>query len=157
MKLVLLGEECRSTVIIVRSKYRAKYQDCPRLDKTSKYRYSRYSVRLSHDVQQHGVARIHRIIVRWDPCGDIVDNPPGDQVGSVNLRAKEPFVVVAMNCKIRVLRIANVHSTRSPKRGKASTHRVLTRDVVAWLETREMGVRRVLDTSNKPHTTAQKS
>lgn len=94
------------------------------------------SAYLSHDIQEHGVTRIYRVIVRWDPRGDIVHDPPGDQVGSINLRADEPFVVVSINRKVRVLQAANVRSTRGPKSEDTSTHRVLTGDVVAWLKTR---------------------
>ena len=61
------------------------------------------NVRLKHDVQQHGITCIHRVVVRRDPRGDIVDNPPGDQIGSINLGAEEPHVVVSMNREIRML------------------------------------------------------
>ena len=77
--------------------------------KPSSYRYRKSGVRLSHDVQQHGVARVHGVIVRRDPCGDIIHNLPCDQVRSVNLRAEEPLVVVSVNREISVLQITDAY------------------------------------------------
>jgi hypothetical protein len=74
----------------------------------SDYHYQKLSGRSSHDVQQHGVTCIHRIIVRRDSCGDIVHDLPCDEVRSVNLCAEEPLVVVSVNREIRVLQITGV-------------------------------------------------
>jgi hypothetical protein len=62
-----------------------------------------FNVDLHHNVQQYAVACVHRVVVRWDPCGDIVHNLPGNQTRSVNLRAEEPLVVVTMNSEIGML------------------------------------------------------
>ena len=68
-------------------------------------RHYKFSVHLSYDVQKHRITGVHGIVARWGSRGDIVDNPPGDQTGSVNLRTEEPLVEVFMNGKVRVLGI----------------------------------------------------
>jgi len=79
-------------------------------------------VRSSHDVQQHAVACLHRVVTRWNSCSDIVDDPPGDQVGSVDLRAEKPFVVVSVNSEVRVLEVITIRLTwgRRRKEGRYS-------------------------------------
>jgi len=80
--------------------------------------YRKFDVRLDHDVQQNGIASVRRVIVWRHPCGHIVDNPPSDQIGSVDLRAEEPLVVVSVNRKVRMLQIKKIRLTVGSGRRK---------------------------------------
>jgi len=99
------------------------------------------------------MARVHRVVVRCNPWGDIVDNPPSHQVWSVNLRTKEPLVIVTIDREVRVLRIVEVSVCGAPAGEAAGTHGMLTGYIVAWLG--DDG-QKVLGISNGLHTTAQK-
>jgi len=115
--------------------------------------YFRLRVHLNDDIQQHRIACVHRVVVRWDPCGDVVDDPPGDQIGSINLCAEGPLVVVSMNREVRKLWVVEVSVSRGSGRRKHMysqdvdrIHRCLAGD----------NSQKVHRSSNELHTTAQK-
>lgn len=84
---------------------------CPR-----KNRFYKLGIHLSHNIQQHGVARVCGVVVRRGSRSGIVDNPPDGQIGSVRLRAEEPLVVASVNREVRMLRSQRLVQHDSTKR-----------------------------------------
>ena len=90
-------------------------------------------VGLNHNVQQYAVACVHRVVVRWDPCGDIVHNPPGNQIRSVDLCAKKPLVVVSVNGEIGMLETTRICLIRAAGGEKIGTCRMLAGKIIGGL------------------------
>jgi len=90
------------------------------------------SVHLNHDIQQHGVTCVPRAVVRRGPHTQLVDDPPCNLAGSVNLRTEGLLVIVSVNHGIGMLQAIEVCLAGSPK-GETPPLTVLTGDFVAWL------------------------
>ena len=67
-------------------------------------------------------------------CGQIVNDPPYNKIGSADVRAEEPLVVVSVDHEIRVLCTTEVCLAGGPGGGNADAYGMLTGYAIARLE-----------------------